>query len=173
MRPLLSCLVLAFAFAVALTSSRVAQAAPVDLSGTWVLDKVASGDLEPLLRARGASWMERKAVKGMSITQTIAQDGDTLRIEVDTSLKDTEETVQVDGVARKQKTPRGEVATVTHRWEGAAWVSHSVLKAPSGEAVALTRTTRVSPDGASLTTHIRVVRGDEAPVEVSRVYRRQ
>lgn len=164
---------LAVSLALALFHSTAALAAPVDLSGTWVLDTAASGDLDPLLTARGASWMERKAVKGMSVTQTITQTGDTLRIEVDTSLKDSEQTVQVDGVAREQATPKGDLATVTHRWDGAAWVSQSVARAPSGEAVHITRTTRVSADGATLTTHIRFVRGDQAPVEVSRVFRRQ
>lgn len=164
---------LLFGLVVAVALSTAAFAAPVDLSGTWVLDKQASGDLDPLLEARGASWMERKAAKGLSVTQTIAQDGDTLRIEVDTSLKDSNETVQVDGVAREQQTPKGDVATVTHRWDGDAWVSQIVAKGPSGETVTVTRTTSVSVDGATLTTRIRFVRGDEAPVEVSRVYGRQ
>ncbi len=164
---------LAVGFALALFQTTAALAAPVDLSGTWVLDKAASGDLDPLLTARGASWMERKAVKGMSVTQTIAQTGDTLHIEVDTSLKDSEQTVQVDGVAREQVTPKGDLATGTHRWDGAAWVSQSVARATSGETVSITRATRVSADGATLTTHIRLARGDQAPVELSRVYRRQ
>ena len=164
-------LLLPLAFSLAL--SRAALAAPVDLSGTWVLDKAASGDLDPLLQARGASWLERQAAQGLKVTQVIRQDGDTLVIDIDTNAKDSQETVKVDGVARPQPTPRGDVAQVTHRWEGDAWVHESVLVDDAGQALRVTQTHRLSADGATLTTRIRLVRGADAPVTVDRVYRRQ
>lgn len=150
-----------------------ALAAPIDLSGTWVLDKQASGDLDPLLEARGVSWVERKAVAGMSVTQIITQDGDTLHIHIDTSAKDREETVQVDGVARRQTAETGEPVTITHRWEGQKWVTESVFTNDADQTVRVTQTNTLSADGTTMTTRIRLVRGDEAPIVVDRVYRRK
>ena len=169
MRALLPSLCLTLALALA----RPALAAPVDLSGTWVLDLKASGDLDPILEVSGASWLERQAAKGLSVTRIIQQDGDTLRIEIDTSAKDAQETVTVDGVARQRTTERGKAATVTHRWKGASWVSESVGAGEAGQAVRVTQTNTLSADGATLTTRIRLVRGEEAPIVVDRVYRRQ
>lgn len=169
MRALLPSLCLTLALALA----RPAWAAPVDLSGTWVLDKEASGELDPILEASGASWLERQAVKGLSVTRTIQQDGDTLRIEIDTSAKDMKETVTVDGVPRQQTSERGKVATVTHRWKGAAWVSETVGTGEAGQPMRVTQTHTLSADGATMTTRFRLVRGDEAPIVVDRVYRRK
>lgn len=167
MRAVLLALVLSVVLA------RPALAAPVDLSGTWVLDKQASGDLDPILQASGASWVERQAARGLKVTRTIEQDGDTLRIAIDSSARDSEETVQVDGVPRQRTTGRGEVATVTHRWEGAAWVSESLSESEAGQSVRVTQTKTLSADGATMITRIQLVRGDEAPIGVDRVYRRQ
>lgn len=167
MRTLLFALVLPFALA------QPALAAPVDLSGTWVLDRQASGDLDPLLQARGASWVERQAAKGLRVTRIIQQDGDTLHIDIDSSAKDSEETVKVDGVARQRTSESGEVATVTNRWEGVAWVNESVVVNDGGQTVRVTQTNTLSADGSTMTTRIRFVRGDEAPIVVDRVYRRQ
>lgn len=154
------------------TFAQPALAAPVDLSGTWVLDKQASGDLDPLLQARGASWLERQAAKGIKVTRIIRQEGDTLHVEIDSSAKDAQETLIVDGVARPETSEQGERATVTHRWEGQALVTESVVQDKS-PAVRVTQTHTLSADGTTLTTRIRFVRGDEAPITVDRVYRRK
>jgi hypothetical protein len=160
-------------FALTVALAQPALAAPVDLSGTWVLDKQASEDLDPILQASGASWLERQAAKGVKVTRIIKQDGDTLHIEVDSSAKDSEETVTVDGVSRQRTSDRGRVATVTHRWDGDAWVSESVTQDEAGQTVRVTQTNTVSADGATMTTTIRLERGSDAPIAVDRVYRRQ
>jgi hypothetical protein len=161
------------AFALMLATLSSAFAAPVDLSGTWVLDRAASGDLDPLLKARGASWFERKAVASMDLTKKISQSGDTLTVEVITKAKSGSETVQVDGQARQKVTKDGHQATVTHTWEDRGWVSTSVVTPQPGVTVTATQTHSLSPDGATLTQQIRFVKGSDAPIEVDRIFRRQ
>lgn len=167
MRALLLGLVPPFAYV------QPAFAAPVDLSGTWVLDKAASDNIDPILQAGGASWVERQAAKNLKITRTIRQEGDTLHIAVDSSVKDSQETVTVDGVARPGTTDRGELATVTNRWDGEAWVSESVVTHDNAPTVRVTQKSSLSADGSTLTTSVQFVRGDEAPIVVDRVYRRK
>lgn len=161
------------AFALVLATLSSAFAATVDLSGTWILDHAASGDLDPLLTARGASWVERKAVARMDVTKKISQNGDTLTVEVITKAKSGSETVQVDGQAREKETKDGHQATVTNTWEARGWVSTSVVTSEPGVKVTVTQTHSLSADGATLTQRIRFVKGSDAPIEVDRVFRRQ
>lgn len=150
-----------------------ASAAPVDLSGTWILDRAASSDLDPLLEARGLSWVERKAAAGLEVTKTIQQDGDTLQIETVSKVKTQSETAQVDGQSRPVTTPKGETVQVTHRWEGTHHVVDSVMTNAKGQAVHITSTDMLSADGKTLTTRIQFQQGSSPPISVDRVFRRK
>lgn len=140
-------------------------------TGTWVLDKQASDSLDPLLQAQGVGWFKRKAAAGLDVTQVIEVEGDTVHIEVQSSLKSGAETVQLDGVARERVGEQGP-ARVAHRWEAETWVTTSQASSPAGEPLRTTLTRSLSDEGQTMTQRIQVEIGGQT-LSLDRVFRRQ
>lgn len=163
----------AIALTLALAAPTTSLAAPVDLSGTWVLDLAASDSIEPMLKAQGVSYMKRKAAASMEVTQTIVQTGDTLSVDVDTSHKDTKTTVKVDGVTREVTTASGEKTQVTNLWKAATWVSTTVMPEHDGGPMTLTRTHALADAGKTLKQRIELKPAQGQAMVVTRLYRRK
>jgi hypothetical protein len=117
-----------------------------DLSGTWSLDGGASDSIEPLLKATGVGYVQRKAASSMEVTQAIAQAGDVLNITTTASKKASVETVKVDGQSRRVTGDAGAM-DVRHEWDGEALVTTSQME--DGRTLITRRS--VSADGQTLT----------------------
>lgn len=141
-----------------------------DFSGTWVLDLKASDSMEPILKARGVSWMKRKAVNGLKVTQTITQSGNQVTVETSASSKTRRTTMEVDGETRTVKNDQGS-AEVRHAWDGEALVSTSTMELDKGEGTVTTRRS-LSEDGQTLKQTITLKTADGTTHVVDRVFRK-
>lgn len=151
----------------------IAFAATVDFSGTWELDKEASDDFDALLKAQGASWAERKLAKGISVTQVITQSGDTVTVELQTTVKDSTHVLEVDGVPREITGPEGGTSTVTNAWVGEAMVTTTTGTDKNGNPVGSTVTRTLSDDGHTMTQTLEVLALDGKTYKADRIFRKK
>lgn len=157
----------------ALLAATLALAAPIDLSGTWVLDKEASDSVDELLKSQGVSWAQRKVVAGLDVTQVISQSGDSVTVAVDTSKKDRTETLVADGVARQVTSDEGATATVTHSWQGSALVTRSSGVDKQGRQAETTITRTLEDGGGTLRQLIEFSADDGTTASAARIFRKQ
>jgi len=71
--------------------------------GTWKLNKKASQNYEALLVFQGRSWLERKTLNSLEMTQVIKVSGKQIIIKAITSIKSIRFTLHIDGIVRKKK----------------------------------------------------------------------
>ncbi|CAK0834246.1 unnamed protein product, partial [Prorocentrum cordatum] len=104
-------------------TSSAGDEAPVDLSGSWVLNRV-EGDFEALMVDAGVSWTVRKLAQGAGygagiVRHEIKQDGDQLEIIFKTRPGKTDRmTVRIDGCVQGTTNEDGTPVEVRPRWEG-------------------------------------------------------
>lgn len=143
----------------------VAHVAAADFSGTWTLDKGASGDLTPLLKAQGIGALQRSMIRKMSVTQVIVDEGKTLNLHVETSVMTDDRVFVADGVAREETSPQGATSLVSHtRSDDGTWVTTS-------KRDGLTVTSRRTLEGATMVLTMAWT-DSSGPHEVRRVFRR-
>lgn len=147
-------------------------AAPVDLSGTWQIDEDASESIEPLLQARGASWLERQAIKHITVQHVITQQGDRVEVNIRSTVYSRQDVHLADGVARVRESERGGDVTVTDRWDEAGLVTESRMVLADGVPAVLTVRRTVVDDGATLRMDLALRAEDGRDVEVTRILRR-
>lgn len=126
----------------------LALANPTQMSGTWTLDREASDSVDAILAARGISWPIRQAAQYSEVTQVFTFSADTLHIHVNSSLRDTEEDLRLDGTRQSRTTDRGEPVTLWTVWEGEALVTTSLITGPDGATTRFVITRRVEQEGA-------------------------
>jgi len=156
-----------------LLSLSPAWGAPADYDGAWSLDRAASGDVEDLMVLQGASFLERKAAASVSVVQTITATDAKVTLDIDSSIKDKVEVLEMDNTPRQQTTDKGGSMTVRHYW-GDAGEMISVADVPLADGRGTMTTTRtVSADGGTMTQRITLAPVGGAPVAVDRVFRRR
>lgn len=151
-----------------------AREAPAELrlDGTWVLDRDSSDALDPLLEAEGVSYVLRKVIDSLIVTQVITQDDDVLSIQLLTAYKSLQQTLIVDGEARTEPRADGGSIEISHRWVGGALVTVVGGVNREGEPFQTT-TRRTLHDGDTTLLQVtELVRPDGSVVVVRRVYRR-
>lgn len=97
--------------------SAALAAAPVDLTGVWTLDHEASEDMDDILAARGASWMERQAIKRIPVTHHISQSDEVVVVRIQSKVYEREDVHHVDGETRVVTGRKGDRVQVSHRWD--------------------------------------------------------
>jgi hypothetical protein len=105
-----------------------------DFSGTFKLDLKASDSLDELLKAHGASWVERKAAASVVVTQIVRHRGDTIEIEAKSSLKSRKQTIRIGAGWEEQETEMGKGRARTD-WaaDGTTLVTRVEVKSKKGE----------------------------------------
>ncbi len=90
-----------------------------DFSGVWVMDlkDPDSTPMSPLLKAQGASWLERRAADSTAVKQTITQTGDTLTIKAESTLRSNTEVLKLDGSPVVRVTDRLGKVTARSFWD--------------------------------------------------------
>ena len=83
-----------------LLCSGLAWAARPDLSGAWVLDEARSQSMDPILEARGVSWVERQAMSWIDLTTILSVEGDALIVAVESSVYSRSDRYVGDGEVR-------------------------------------------------------------------------
>ena len=89
------------------TGSALAEEHP-DFSGVWLMDlnDPDSTPMSPILKAQGASWLERRAADSTAVRQTITQTDDTLTIQAESTLRSNTEVLKLDGSPMERVTDR-------------------------------------------------------------------
>ena len=93
--------------ALALAPAPAAAVDHPDFSGTFKLDLKASDSLDEMLKAQGASWVERKAAGSVVVTQIVRHRGDVVEMVVKSSLKTRKETIRIGGGWEERETEMG------------------------------------------------------------------
>ncbi len=149
----------------------VAWAGPIDLTGTWTLDKDASDAPGELLKAQGASYVERKVAAEIDMTLVITQAGDEVTIETQSRMQASPQTLIVDGVARQVTNDKGEVSNVVHSWQNNTLVTRSDAVATDGQAIQITRS--LLDEGRTLNQQILMTTAEGEAITVVRVFRKR
>lgn len=145
--------------------------APVDFTGTWVLDLAASDSVDALLAETGASWLERQAAGTMPVTQVISQSPATITIMVDSSLIDRTETLSFTG-PQSSTSRTGDAVVTRTSWDGAVLVTTAVMTTPTGEVRELRIRRQLSDGGRTLRQELALQKPGAKPIKAERVFRR-
>lgn len=158
---------------VGLALSVVAHAAE-GLSGTWVLDTAASDSVQPLLEAQGVPGWKRKLADRLTVTQTVTDGGDHLKVAISSRVHSDTQDLPLDGVERIQSGQEGRSALVrSERTDDGAVVTWSTSKADDGRTVALVVRRTLTDDGATMVQALELTVDGQPPVTMKRVFRRQ
>lgn len=106
-------------------------------TGTWLLDRSASDDLGPLLKAQGVSWIKRQMAAKTSMTQVITDHGTRLVVRVENASGTRESELALDGVAREQTGERGTRLVASERQQDGAVVT--TVRDPETGSVTMVR----------------------------------
>jgi hypothetical protein len=161
------------AAAVALGAGGARAGEHPDFSGTFALDLAASDSLDALLKAQGASWLERQAAARASVTQVVRHRGDSLAITVKSSLGTRTNQVRIGGGWETKQGERGQARTRTD-WaaDGQSLVTRTELPQKKGPPVVLT-VRRSLADGGRTTVQLLELRAqDGARYRARRILRR-
>jgi hypothetical protein len=158
--------------ALALAPAPAAAADRPDFSGTFKLDLKASDSLDEMLKAGGASWVERKAAASVVVTQIVRHRGDVVEIEAKSSLKSNKRAVRIGGGWEEQETEMGKGRARTD-WDadGKTLVTRAEFKAKKGEGGALI-TRRSLVDDGQTTVQALELRKDGKVYKARRILRR-
>lgn len=142
---------------------------PSSYTGTWVLDLEASQSPVALMAEQGFSWVEREVAKRMNVTQVMAATAERVELRIESSLRNSSETLIVDGVPRPGE-GRGGPVSALHRWatDGALVTE---VEQPVGEGCPCKTVVNRSIDGDILTQWITWTASDGRVVSLKRVLR--
>jgi len=168
--------------ATALLTVVLLQAAPVaadehpDFTGTWKLDLAASDSLDEMLKAQGASWLERKAAGSVVVTQKLKQKGaDEYEVCMETSLGKNCNDLKI-GVGWEEKANDKGKARARTDWsaDGKALVTLTETT-PAKEASPIEfRMTRTLQDDGKTTVQLLELKGKDGKLcKARRILRKQ
>jgi hypothetical protein len=147
------------------------SAAPVDLSGTWVLDP----SLSQLPRAGAAPSQEAGETAGQPLTLVLAQGADSLTITRQGRRGSSTVVLRFDGRETETPGPRGGTLKMRSSWQGATLVSEGrqEMETPRGPVTVDLREERsISADGQTLTVRT-ITRGPRGEMTRTMVFRKR
>jgi hypothetical protein len=144
-----------------------------DFSGTFKLDLKASDSLDELLKAQGASWVERKAAGAVVVTQVVRHRGDTLEIQAKSSLRTSKETIRIGAGWEERETEMGKGRARTD-WDadGRTLVTRVEVKPKKGDPAELTIRRSLSDEGQTTVQALELRAKDGKRYTARRVLRR-
>jgi hypothetical protein len=152
-------------------------AEPPNFSGTWTTDLKApqSTSMEAMLEAQGASWIERKAVDSVSVTQVITQTKNTLTIKADTPMGARTQILYLDGRKQTQDTDRSGKVELRNYWDkdGTALVTVSKFATRNGQKAEWISRRYLLDNGRTLIIDHELTIDDGRKVTATRVLRKQ
>ena len=140
--------------------------------GTWLLDREASDSVEPMLVAMRAPWIARKAAAVMTPTMTItALEHGGLRVVNDNPIRQTDEEIFVDGVARERRDALDRKVVRSAAWsEAGQLVVRNLNHVERDEVVEVTSTWSVAGNTLEISNAIQA---EDGPIVIRRVFRKQ
>lgn len=144
----------------------LAAAPPSSMVGTWTLDLTASSDVAPVLEKLGIPGFLGKAAG--SSTQKVSVQGERLVVEVDGSLGDRTETVDLSGKQAVTGSFFGYEYRVIPRLDGEAIVAAGTIRIDGKDQLFVSRR---SVSGAVMTVDTTIGTGADA-VTLRRVFRK-
>lgn len=142
-----------------------------DFDGTWELDLKASSDPAAMLDRLGAPWVLKKSATSVTVTQVISSAPGSLTVEAQSAMGSRSSTQVLDGKTPKVSELFGMQARVISVFQGGEIRSTGTLELEGGPVPLSLRRT-VEADG---TMHLVITLApkDEAPVSITRVFRRR
>ncbi len=137
------------------------------LEGTWKINKEASSNVDALLKFQGRSFIERKMMKSLDITQVISVSSNEIIIKVITSLKTKSIKLYVDGKVHRKKNTEGEYVSIK-----CTSSANGVVIVSSHEKNGITAETRRYTVGDRMITRIKMTDLDGRSVSATRVFDR-
>jgi hypothetical protein len=136
----------------------LARAERPDFSGSFEIDLKASDSFDELLKAQGASWLERKAAGSITVMQIVRHQGDALEVTVRSSVGTRKDAVRIGSGWEVRDTEHGKVRTRTD-WtpDGQSLVTRSEVKL-KGDRKAELLVTRSLTDGGKTTVQAMELR---------------
>ena len=171
------CLLFILSLMVAMGGHSLQAADPPNFSGTWTLDLNApeSIPMSAMFEALGVSWIKRKVVDTLVVTQVITQTKNTLTIKADTPMGSRTLVLYLDGRKQIQDTENsGEVETRNY-WDkdGTAIVTVSKHTTPDGQKAGWTSRRYLKDDGRTLIVDHVLTFDDGRKLTGNRVMRKQ
>ena len=167
-RPVVVTLFLALALA-----GGAAAADRPDFSGTFKLDLKASDSLDEMLKAQGASWVERKAAGAVVVTQTVRHRGDVIEIQAKSSFKTSKETIRIGAGWEERETELGKGRARTD-WDadGKTLVTRVEVKPKKGDAAEFTIRRSLADEGQTTVQALELRAKDGKTYKARRILRR-
>lgn len=147
-------------------------AGPGDFAGTWKMDPARSDDPDALLRAWGASWLERRAARSMAPTQIISVTAERVTIVIETSILTRTDTLILDGSPQASVSRAGGPVTTRSHWADSALVSRSELTTKDGRAIQLVATRTIEDGGATMRQRLELIENGTT-LSADRVFARE
>jgi len=88
----------------------------VDFSGTWVLDRDTSDDLNDVLKAMGIGLFYRLIASKLTTTHIIRQENDRLHLTIENTFHTTHRTIPLDGSSTQFERADGGIQKGFSRW---------------------------------------------------------
>lgn len=149
-------------------------APPPNLSGTWVLDGEASADMDAILAARGASWVERQAIQHIDVVHEITQTPTHVTIAIRSPIYSRKDTLPTDNKTRSYNSQRMGPVSYRSYWSEAppALVTVSEMVLPDGVPATFIVVRKLSDDGDVITMDLDLQATDGRHFQATRVLRR-
>jgi len=144
-----------------------------DFSGTFKLDLKSSDSLDEMLKAQGASWLERKLAGSTVVTQTVRHRGDTLEIQAKSSLRTSKDTIRIGAGWEERETEMGRGRARTD-WDadGRTLVTRVEVKPKKGDPAAFTIRRSLADDGQTTVQALELRTKDGKAYKARRILRR-
>ena len=157
----------------ALAPAPAAAADRPDFSGTFKLDLKASDSLDELLKAQGASWVERKAAGSTVVTQIVRHRGDVVEIQVKSSLRSRKETIRIGAGWEERETDMGKGRARTD-WDadGKTLVTRMEVKSKKGETGEMIMRRSLADEGQTTVQALELRGKDGKTYKARRILRR-
>lgn len=153
--------------------SDVAWAEPQVLLGDWTVDQDASDDIDDILAARGASWLERQAIRHVPITYRFRAKGEAIILSMESPIYSRTVDLIADDLVRTRTSSRMGEYTVRHFYdEAGALVTVSQMTLPDGVPAEFT-VTRSLADPQTMHIHWELDAEDGRLLTATRVLRRE
>jgi hypothetical protein len=162
---------------IAMGGQSLQAADPPNFSGTWTVDLNApqSTPMEAMLEAQGATWIERKAVDSLSVTQVITQSKNTLTIKADTPMGARTQILYLDGRKQFQDTERMGKVELRNYWDkdGTAIVTVSKYATRNGQKAEWISRRYLQNNGRTMIIDHELTFDDGRKVTATRVLKKQ
>lgn len=164
----------AFLLAFLLLFTPVWAGSPPDMSGIWVLDGAASDDMDAILEARGASWIERQAIQHIDVIHEITQSPTQVTIAIRSSVYNRKDTLPTDNKTRTYDSSRMGAVSYRSYWseDPPALVTVSDMTLPDGVPATFVVVRKLSPDGNVMTMDLDLQANDGRHYQATRILRR-